>query len=234
MSRSPDGLTHKERRKKRKMAETAAVAEATKNRPWTRGEIATPERDLKAGAHLDVSATGVQRISDAPFDWMAVRGLITFRQTEAGERFRNIALIARAEPSPGSVDWNSSGVAFGPKIPSMFTSQAIADARGRYRNAVAAVGPHLEPILDAVLIREHNLETSGKVVCGYRDRRAAIAAAGTLLRVALDTLADHFRLRDERKPKRSVWRAEGAKPIDTGVREFPKMAARNKHKGGSA
>ena len=99
-------------------------------------DSATPERTIKLPEDgVDIAPAGMQRVSEAPFDRMAIYKQITFRQHEAGERYRLNALIAEADPSPGSVDLDGSHAGFGPSTPSMFSAQAIANARDKHRKA---------------------------------------------------------------------------------------------------
>lgn len=211
-----------------------------RRRAGIRLESTTPERAARLPEDaIDVAAGGMQRITDAPFDRMAIYKQITFRQHEAGERYRLRAYTAMAEPTPGSVDWNSSHSGFKPSTPSMFTAQAIASARQSYREALNAVGPRLGKVLAMVLIDEQTLADVGREVCGYKEHKSQVVAGATLFRLALDVLADHYRLIDDSvvriARKRHAWMAEGAKPVDTGVRDVAKpLAPLKPQKGESA
>ena len=190
-------------------------------------DSATPERTIKLPEDgVDIAPAGMQRVSEAPFDRMAIYKQITFRQHEAGERYRLNALIAEADPSPGSVDLDGSHAGFGPVPPSMFSAQAIASARDRHRKADAAIGPRLAKVLRMVLLEERPLSESGREVAGYRERKAAIVAAATLFRLALDVLADHYRLSDDTvvqiRRRRYAWMGPGARPIDMGLTDVDK------------
>jgi len=202
---------------------------------------ATPERAIRAGAMqygLETADAGFQRLAEAPFDRMAIYKQITFRQHEAGERFRNIAFLAKAEPSTGSPDWNTSHAGFGPSTPSMFSSQAIANARGKHRKAVEVIGPRLYRVVSMVLLDELRLEDVGREVAGYSQRKPAVVAGATLFRLALDVLADHYSLTDDSlvriRRRRHAWMAEGAKPVDLDVEVARPERPAKPSKGSSA
>ncbi|WP_245409627.1 DUF6456 domain-containing protein [Allosphingosinicella vermicomposti] len=146
----------------------------------------------------DVKATGKKRarsvtvnLAESPLGWLKARGLITDRQFDAGEQLR--------------VDWERAQL--GPRVTMCWDAAAAPSrtargapaandplihqlsARDRFDAAVAAAGPGLSDIL-------------WRIVCageGMRDAEQALgwpARAGKLvLTLALDRLADHYRLR---------------------------------------
>lgn len=174
---------------------------------------ATPERLVKAGIAYELTGNEVQRVTEAPLDRLRHHRRITHRQFEAGDRFRRDAYTARVEPTAASVDWSSIGANFGPKTPSMFTSQAIADARQRHRRAEAALGGLFIEPMEWVLIEERAVHEYGRVRQGYANERDAMVAGLTVFRFGLLILADHYNLVDEDKRRRpSVWRSDGSVP----------------------
>ena len=159
-------------------------------------ESATPERMAKAGPDgIEIGeASLTQRIVDAPLDRLWKTGTITKREFEAGERFRNDAYLAQIEPSPPSVDFNRAGSGFGPRPPSAFANQAIADARERFRHIGRKIPERslVWSFLYLGLIREHGFEQLGESLLGRKDRESAVAAAKAGMRVALAALADQY------------------------------------------
>ncbi|QPQ56260.1 hypothetical protein IC614_05870 [Allosphingosinicella flava] len=126
---------------------------------------------------------------ESPLGWLKVRGLISERQFDAGERLRTDWERARLAPSV-TMRWDAppnSRVARGAPEPNDPLASQI-DAKRRFETAVAIAGPGLSDIL-------------WRVVCageGMRDAEQALgwpARAGKLvLSLALDRLAEHYRL----------------------------------------
>lgn len=168
---------------------------------------ATPERMAKAGLeNVEVGqGTLIQRIVDAPLERLRKAGVITSREFQAGERFRNDAYLAQVDPSAPTVDHNKTGGGFGPRAPSMYSSQAIADARRRHREIEYRIPQNslVHGLLTSALIRENDFEEIAYVFLGKRkDRESAVLTAKTGVRVALASLADHYDHMD-RAPRRS-------------------------------
>jgi hypothetical protein len=141
-------------------------------------------RDAKAARSVTVN------LAESPLGWLKARGLISARQFEAGESLRSdwerAALGAKVtmawDAPPTGKTARSAPAAEAP------TLTGIA-ARRRFDAAVAAVGAGLADVL-------------WRVVCageGMRDAERSLgwpARAGKIvLTIALDRLADHYRLR---------------------------------------
>lgn len=129
-------------------------------------------------------------LGESPLGWLRARGHVSSRQHAAGEQLR--------------ADWEKAGLASRvtmrwPALPKDRSRRAGAcpvepgrgrlAARRRFDEAVAAVGPGLGDIL-------------WRVVCAAEAMREAETALGwparagkLVLRLALDRLADHYRLR---------------------------------------
>lgn len=133
---------------------------------------------------------------ESPLGWLKARGLINARQYEAGEQLR--ADWERAQLAPSvTMRWDAGPTGRGrrgPANPAEATEAQLA-AKRRFQAAVAAAGSGLADIL-------------WRIVCageGMREAEQALgwpARAGRLvLGLALDRLADHYRLRDEAEPK---------------------------------
>jgi hypothetical protein len=129
-------------------------------------------------------------LAEAPLGWLLAHGHVSERQYAAGEKLREDWERAQLGPRI-TMRWDSAPpdrTARGPHEPAPAGARQIA-ARDRFEAAAAAVGPGLRDIL-------------WRVVCageGMRDAESALgwpARAGKLvLRMALDRLADHYRLR---------------------------------------
>jgi hypothetical protein len=129
-------------------------------------------------------------LTESPLGWLKARGLVSERQFAAGETLRGDWERASLEPSV-TMRWDASprersarGALVGP--PATLVQLA---AKRRFEAAVAAVGEGLSDVL-------------WRVVCageGMRDAERALgwpARAGRIvLAIALDRLADHYRIR---------------------------------------
>ncbi|MGF1550189.1 MAG: DUF6456 domain-containing protein [Sphingomonadaceae bacterium] len=129
-------------------------------------------------------------LAESPLGWLHARGHVSARQLTAGEMLRNDWERARLAPRV-TMAWDGS-----PPDKSARAAPRGADptatqlaARRRFREALAAAGPGLADIL-------------WRIVCageGMREAESALgwpARAGKLvLSIALDRLADHYRLR---------------------------------------
>jgi hypothetical protein len=128
--------------------------------------------------------------TESPLGWLFVRGFVSRRQFDAGERLR--ADWERAQLSPRvTMAWDSAPIARGRggAAPQPDPSAAQIDARRRFDAAVASAGPGLADIL-------------WRIVCagdGMREAETALgwpARAGKLvLTFALDRVADYYRIR---------------------------------------
>lgn len=143
-------------------------------------------RDLRRRRARSVTVNLVE----APLGWLRSRGLVSERQHEAGERLRQDWERAQLAPSV-TMKWDAPPLdrhARGAPQPDDPTTAQLT-ARRRFDAAVAAVGPGLGDVL-------------WRIVCageGMRDAERALgwpARAGKLvLGLALDRLADHYRMR---------------------------------------
>jgi hypothetical protein len=129
-------------------------------------------------------------LAEAPLGWLKARGLVSERQFEAGERLREDWERAQLAPSV-TMKWDAPPLDRGARGAPKLNDPAMAQlaARSRFDAAVAAVGPGLSDVL-------------WRIVCageGMRDAERALgwpARAGKLaLGLALDRLADHYRIR---------------------------------------
>jgi Domain of unknown function (DUF6456) len=153
-------------------------------RPLPRdGKERTPKRGAKAARSVTMN------LAESPLGWLKARGLVTDRQFAAGETLRGDWERASLGPSV-TMRWDAP--------PPGRTARAAPDheaatmvqiaAKRRFEAAVAAVGGGLTDVL-------------WRVVCageGMRDAEQALgwpARAGRIvLAIALDRLADHYRI----------------------------------------
>jgi len=128
--------------------------------------------------------------AESPLGWLKARGLVSQRQYDAGERLRTD--FERAQLAPRvTMTWDAAPVARGRSgsAPAYDPSGSQIDAHRRFHAAIDAAGPGLSDIL-------------WRVVCagdGMRQAETALgwpARAGKLvLLIALDRIADHYRMR---------------------------------------
>lgn len=128
--------------------------------------------------------------TESPLGWLKARGHISERQYNAGEQLRLDWERAQLSPSV-TMRWDPAPVSRGKggAKPGLQPAETQMKARERFETAVAAAGPGLSDIL-------------WRIVCageGMREAETALgwpARAGKLvLTIALDRLADHYRLR---------------------------------------
>ncbi len=155
-------------------------------------ERALPQdgEDRKRDARCRRVRSVTVNLTDSPLGWLRSRGLVSERQHEAGERLRLDWERSQLPPSV-TMKWDAPPLDRGARSahePADPTTAQIG-ARRRFDSAVTAVGPGLSDVL-------------WRIVCageGMRDAERALgwpARAGKLvLGLALDRLADHYRLR---------------------------------------
>jgi len=111
---------------------------------------------------------------------MRVRGQITARQAEAGERLYrcwSLGVAGAREESRGCAAWSPGGM-----------MDAQLDALTSYRGAVSAIGKARFPLLFAVAIEDWT------VARFTNERGYGRDGTGEVLRSALEDLADYFRV----------------------------------------
>lgn len=129
-------------------------------------------------------------MAESPLGWLKARGLISERQSDAGERLREEWERAQLSPSV-TMRWDASplGKTRSSASATLDPIQSQIAAKARFDHAVAEIGPGMSDIL-------------WRVICageGMRDAEQALgwpARAGKLvLGLALDRLADYYRIR---------------------------------------
>ena len=149
------------------------------------------ERRLQDGRV--VAAAGGRRVTvnlaESPLAWLAARGHVDARQCEAGERLRADYEMAQLGPRV-TMRWDgapSSRQARGAPDALDPTMAGLA-AKRRFDAAIAAVGSGLSDVLWRVVCAGEGLAAAEKGL-GWPAR-----AGKLVLCLALDRLADHYRL----------------------------------------
>jgi hypothetical protein len=149
-------------------------------------------RRRKDGARARIRAVRsvTVNLAESPLGWLKARGHVDARQFDAGERLREDWERSQLPPNV-TMSWSSAPVSRTARGASSEADPGDAQiaARRRFEAAVEAVGGGLSDVL-------------WRVVCageGMRDVERALgwpARAGKLvLTLALDRLADHYRIR---------------------------------------
>lgn len=142
----------------------------------------------KVGPAHRLARSVTVNLAESPLGWLKARGLIDARQYDAGEQLR--ADWERAQLAPSvTMRWDAAPVAASGGQARLDPTEAQLMAKARFTAAIDAAGPGLDEIL-------------WRLVCageGMRDAEAALgwpARAGrVVLRLALDRVADHYRMR---------------------------------------
>lgn len=157
---------------------------------------ATVERLIQAGegGHEHTPAN-VQRVTEAPLDRLHKQGFISESEWEAGDRYRADAYLAAIDPSSGGINWDmAGGGGFSSKVPSVFGSQIVYDARRRWREMDAKLSGACKVVANLALVKEVRLAEIGQAVFGYKDRKDAEVAGRVATRMACAALVDLRRM----------------------------------------
>ena len=147
------------------------------------------ERGKPAGKRTAARSVTVN-LAESPLGWLRSRGHVSERQFAAGEQLRGDWERSGLPPRV-TMSWDSPPPDRSPRGPALAVAATNAQlaARRRFEAAVKALGPGLRDV-------------AWRVVCageGMREAETALgwpARAGKLvLTMALDRLADHYRLR---------------------------------------
>lgn len=157
---------------------------------------ATVERIMHAGPDaLEHTKAGIQRIVEPPLDRLHKQGFIVRAEYEAGDRFRALAYLAAIDPAAGSVNWEQAGGGgSSAKVPAVFSSQTVADARIRMREIEGKISGAIRIVARLALVKEIPLHEIGASMFGYRDRKDAEVAGRVATRMACAALVDIYRL----------------------------------------
>lgn len=148
-----------------------------------------------AGVERHGNGAGKRRLArvnldESPLSWLFARGLITAWQFDAGEALRRDYEAAAMAPSV-TMDWDrlSVGRVDGGGSADLTPSERQVAARGRFDNAMAALGGGLSDIAWRVLCAGEAIGAAEKGL-GWPSRSAKL-----VLTLALDRLADYYRVR---------------------------------------
>ncbi|MET3713571.1 hypothetical protein ABIC65_004303 [Sphingomonas trueperi] len=129
-------------------------------------------------------------LGESPLDWLRARGHVDARQYEAGERLRGDYETASLGPSV-TMRWDPAPREGGRRSAPEPLDPTLAQiaAKRRFDAAIAAVGGGLSDILWRVVCAGEGLGAAEKGL-GWPSR-----AGKLVLCLALDRVADHYRLR---------------------------------------
>ncbi len=128
-------------------------------------------------------------LAESPLGWLHARGHLTDRQFDAGEKLRGD--WERAQLSPGmTMRWDMAPRDKGRRGPSdgLSLTEAQLAARQRFEAATDALGDDLRDIAWHVICAGEGVPTAEKSL-GWPARSGKL-----VLRIALDRLADYYRL----------------------------------------
>lgn len=150
-------------------------------------------RPLVRAGHFKNSqkAAAVAAQDDSPVAWLRRHGHLSERQAEAAERLQNDYYISSLSPHI-TQGWDllpASRAPRGPHEPRSLTERQVA-ARKRVHEAMAAVGRGLADVLWRVVCEGTGLDAAERAL-GWPRR-----AGKLVLCLALDRLADHYRIPD--------------------------------------
>ena len=135
------------------------------------------------------SGAPVSTQDDSPVSWLRRHGHLSDRQAEAAERLQEDYYFSKLSPQV-TQGWDmlpASRVRRGPHEPLSLTERQIA-ARRRFEAAMAAMGSGLADVLWRVVCEGNGLDAVERAL-GWPRR-----AGKLVLGLALDRLADHYRL----------------------------------------
>jgi hypothetical protein len=144
----------------------------------------------RRGGRKRAVRTVTVNLAESPLGWLHNRGHVTERQFAAGEQFR-LDWEKAALPPVVTMQWDAPPLGRQARLAHEAAAPTMRQlaARRRFEAAIAAAGPGLRDIL-------------WRIVCageGMRQAETALgwpARAGKLvLQMALDRLADHYRMR---------------------------------------
>ncbi len=175
-------------------AEVDRLRRVTAERERTNQGTATVERIMRAGGAAAIEYAGrenVQRINAAPLDRLWKDGRISAREFDAGDWLRSLAYLAAIDPGTMAVNWDmAGGGGRSAKVPTMFSTQKIADARIEFRRIERTIRGVVMTTLRLGVIKEREMVEIGRAVFGHGNDRDARVAAAAGLQVALAALAD--------------------------------------------
>jgi len=155
---------------RRQLVERELTSEGPSRRPAQRG-----------GRSVTVN------VAESPLSWLHSRGHLSDRQFDAGERLR--ADWGRAQLAPGiTMRWDAVRIkSTGDR--GLTSGERQIAAKARFDGAVAAAGPGLSDVLWRVVCAGETLPDAEKAMAW------PVRSGKLVLSLALDRVADHYRLR---------------------------------------
>ena len=130
-------------------------------------------------------------VAESPLSWLHSRGHLSDRQFDAGERLR--ADWERAQLAPGiTMRWDAvriKSTGAGDSGRGLTSGERQIAAKARFDGAVAAAGPGLADVLWRVVCAGETLPDAEKAMAW------PVRSGKLVLSLALDRVADHYRLR---------------------------------------
>lgn len=128
-------------------------------------------------------------LAESPMSWLRARGHVTARQYDAGEALRRDYELSQLPPRV-TMQWDAppQGKTARGAPEGLDPGGTQIAAKQRFAAAVAALGPGLEDIAWRVLCAGEGLKTAEGAL-GWPARSGKL-----VLRLALDRLAEHYRL----------------------------------------
>lgn len=154
-------------------------------------------KKLQVVASEQIGKDSVVRLSQAPLQWLASRGMLDDKPErnrilkEAGERYYRHWFDGGLK-GIGAIDYNRIGGGATEKAYHYPVSEYAAQHRAKYREARERMGGWLAKVADAVICDEMRLSEAGSAFGEYASASTRAAIASTMLRAALTTLAEHF------------------------------------------
>lgn len=149
------------------------------------GKVRAPGRRGGVGGRKGRTVT--VNAAESPLGWLAARGLVDARQHEAGERLRADYEMAALGPRV-TMRWDGGPLGRGSGGQGMDASTAQISSKRRFNDALAALGGGLKDVAWRVICAGEGLPAAEKGL-GWPARSGRL-----VLTLALDRLADHYRL----------------------------------------
>jgi hypothetical protein len=154
-------------------------------------------RVLQVVVNNQVGSDGITRMSQAPLQWLASRGMLDDDKErnrilkEAGERYYRHWFDGGLGGFPTS-DLNRISSSRENMAGLLRATEYAMQHREEYHAARERMGGWLAKVADAVICDEMRLADAGSAFGDYASSSTRAAIAGTMLKAALTTLAEHF------------------------------------------
>jgi Domain of unknown function (DUF6456) len=152
-------------------------------------ERAAPDADHTHAGPRQTRRTVTVNLAESPLSWLHAHGHLSDRQLLAGEKLRGDYEAASLGPRV-TMQWNATPVARGNRGggASLSPTEYAISAKRRFDDGVAALGRDLSDIAWRVICAGESVPIAEKAM-GWPLRSGKL-----VLRIALDRLADYYRL----------------------------------------